>query len=82
MKDTNNEITYGIRACNECDYYLRCEECVYNGENVKEMIADAKISILKRLLQEKSKYSSDYCDYIVEKSDIEILIDELSRGYK
>ena len=63
------EITFGIKECSKCEYYLRCEECVYKKKDIETIIEEKQNKWLppqneinKIRYEEKKKV----CQYLYE----------------
>lgn len=56
----SKKVEVGIKECNKCEYYLRCEECV--GSYYKEEIPklNQQISDLEKALELACKWLNDY----------------------
>jgi hypothetical protein len=77
MKNTI-KCDFGIKSCEKCEYFLRCEECSYNKIDISNLIQEEKYKARKEILKEfqelLSKTSNDraiiqgcrdiFCDFV------------------
>lgn len=64
------EITFGIKECSKCEYYLRCEECVYNKKGIETIIEEEKSKWLpiteKEICEIRYEEKKKVCQYLYE----------------
>lgn len=67
------KIAFGIKECSKCEYYLRCEECVYSKKGIETIIEEEKKKVCQYLYeffvkhfnlndQEQEKLALFFCD--------------------
>ena len=75
---------FGIKECAKCEYNVRCQECIYNKEDISRLIAETKTAIVRKMqkrLKEEAVYKagSHYC---TSEADIDQIAKEMLEEVK
>ena len=86
------EVSMGLKSCDKCEYYLRCEECVGSHYREETPKLNNKISDLEAKLAESEKKQeylfSSICEYVYQIEELkqqlaekDETIDEINREF-
>lgn len=70
----NVNLSCGVRYCNECEYYLRCEECVYNKKDIYKLLVYERKEAVKDIIAKIEELADDE---IKKNSACEIYFDKV-----